>query len=302
MALLHEARRDWVSTFLVCGPSQAGKSELIGRLSRRFSRVRRDGAGADIAFAPTAAPAICLQLRFVEIDPIDADRERAEHELAQGDGLLFVADARRPRLRENMVAFAWLLERLRAAGKSELPGVLFLNQRSDEGGDASATRLGPADLETAFSAVRFAFFEGSAMGEGTVEHATAELMRRSLSRSHAELGLATQGVPLHELLGELESALLGGECVAAPPEWERPLAFLRALVRQLAEERSKLSMPLAEAVAGAGEIVEHLDETLRAAAISSRHGDGPVSEREERLAAAGGGAAAAVRRSARPVG
>lgn len=212
MASFDSAAQTLALRFLLCGPARAGKSEVLARLRERLGS--RDGEEArDLLALPVALPGgATLRIELFELDPIDESSAAAELLMRSADGVCYVADPRRERLRDNLMAYAWVLERLRVAGRSELPGVLLLNRR--DGGDL----VGAAELESVIGSGRFPSFTTDAMRGEEVARTLLELMRRGAHRAHVELALDQRGLALPALLLALDEAISRPAMVATPVE------------------------------------------------------------------------------------
>jgi hypothetical protein len=211
MARFDAAQRELLVQLTLCGPAQAGKSTVLDRLRERLGeRVvgRRRLHAAPILVGP--APALRLLVDVVEVEPVEADAAVAGLAFAESDGLLFVADARHERLRDDVVAYAWLLEQMRAAERDDLLGVLLLNRRD------APTRLTATDLEAAIGAGRFPSFEVDATHGDEVARGVGELVRRVLARVHARDGLESSGVALSDLVVAFDAVASRAPEAAAP--------------------------------------------------------------------------------------
>ncbi len=180
--------------FLLCGPRRAGKSEVLARIRERVGS-RSAERSREWTSLPLAVPGALatLQVELVEFDPIDEENARAEQLMRDADGVCFVADPRRERLRDNLIAYAWLLERLRSAGRSAMPGVLLINRRA--GGDFVAAQ----ELESVVGSGRFPSFSTDALDGEEVVRSLLELLRRGATRAHGELALDGCGIGLSAL-------------------------------------------------------------------------------------------------------
>jgi hypothetical protein len=206
---------------VLCGPTQAGKSSTLERPARA-PRRRGVASPRTLSSLPTVIygePTARLLVEIREIDPIETESDFATCALAAADGVLFVADSRRERLRDDLVAYAWFLERMREAGRGELPGVLLLNRR-----DAS-TCLPPADIEAVLGEGRFPSFEIDATRSPETTRGVGELLRRAATRVHGELLLGDSGITLANLLGSVDVAITREAPKPAPVEPEpKPVA------------------------------------------------------------------------------
>jgi hypothetical protein len=227
-----EARR-LTLRFLLCGPARAGKSEVLARLRERFGS--RNGEGArDLEALPLELPGdATLKLELCELDPVDAADAATELLVRSADGACFVADPRRERLRDNLIAYAWLLERLRAGARVDLPGVLLVNRR--DGGDL----VGAHELESVIGGGRFPSFTSDALRGEEVARTLLELMRRGATRAHVELGLEAHGIGLAPLLLLLDEAL-SRPVLAATAEGTADVPVLPAADAATAPVRSPL--------------------------------------------------------------
>jgi hypothetical protein len=131
--------------FIVCGPSQVGKSTILGAL-RAPLRAFDDGENA-LRCAPLELTGSDVTLgvvpKFVEVHSEMTVEEQATPLLATTDGVLFVSDSRRERLRDDVVAWAWLLEHLRAAKRDDVPIVVCYHRRD------AANAMPTSDLDGA---------------------------------------------------------------------------------------------------------------------------------------------------------
>ncbi len=203
MAAFDPKQRELTLRFVLCGPTQAGKSATLDRLRERLGD-RSIVPTRTLVSLPTVIfgePTARLIVEVREIDPVDADSDLATCAIAAADGVIFVADSRRERLRDDVVAYAWFLERVREAGRSEVPGVLLLNRRD------ATTRLASVDLEAALGSGRFASFETDATRGEEIARGVGELLRRAATRIHGEFLLGNSGVTLPNLLGAVDVAI-----------------------------------------------------------------------------------------------
>ncbi|MBM4016291.1 MAG: hypothetical protein FJ293_15185 [Planctomycetes bacterium] len=218
MASFDPQARSLVLRFLVCGPTHAGKSEVLARLRERVGSRQGDGAH-DLQALPLQLP--CggsLLLELFELEPLDVANAATEALVRCADGALFVADPRRERLRDNLIAYAWLLERLRAAARVELPGVLLLNRRDGE------DLVGARELESVIGSGRFPSFNTDALRGEEVARTVLELLRRGATRAHVELALDQQGIGLAPLLHLLDEASSRPALLAAAEDATAPVA------------------------------------------------------------------------------
>ena len=224
--------------FLLCGPSRAGKSEVLARVRERVGSrsPERSREWTSLPLAVSGAAAT-LQVELVEFDLLDAENVRAEQLMRDADGVCFVADPRRERLRDNLIAYAWLLERLRSAGRSSLPGVLLINRRA--GGDLVAAQ----ELESVVGSGRFPSFSTDALIGAEVVRTLLELLRRGATRAHGELALEGCGIGLSPLLVVLDEsfnravplpAAAAAESRVAAPQEEDGTAPTRAPLMRFA--------------------------------------------------------------------
>lgn len=209
MASFDPQARSLTLRFLLCGPTRAGKSEVLARLRERVGSRQGDGS-RDLQALPLQLPGgASLQLELFELEPADAANAATEALVRSADGALFVADPRRERLRDNLIAYAWLLERLRASARGELPGVLLLNRRDGE------DLVGARELESVIGGGRFPSFTTDALRGDEVARTVLELLRRGATRAHVELALEGQGIGLAPLLLLLDEALSRPALLAA---------------------------------------------------------------------------------------
>ncbi|MSR45525.1 MAG: hypothetical protein EXS13_00385 [Planctomycetes bacterium] len=202
MANFDPATNELSLRFLLCGPVRAGKSEVLARLKERVGS-RNGDESHDLVALPLAieGAGAVLRLEVIELDPVDDANGATEALMSGADGVAFVADSRRERLRDNLMAYAWLLERLRGAGKSDLLGVLLLNRRDGE------EQVGAIELESVVGSGRFPSFTTDALRGDDVVRSLLELLRRGATRAHGELGLDTNGITLPALLLLIDEAL-----------------------------------------------------------------------------------------------
>jgi hypothetical protein len=317
MAAFDPKQRELTLRVVLCGPTQAGKSETLARLRERLGD-RNVVPSRTLVSQPAvifAEPTARLVVEAREVDPIEAECDLATCAIAAADGVMFVADSRRERLRDDLVAYAWFLERMREAGRTELPGVLLLNRRE------ASTRVAPVDLEAALGAGRFPAFETEATRGEEISRGVGELLRRAATRIHGELLLGNSGITLPNLLSAVDVAVTREVVVPPPPvevakpveptraptaapprspllrfgrrmlaeqsrlsrerrrlrdhvawveeEVRRPLAFLKSLFLHMEREAPRLSTALDEAVAGASEVLAHLEAILSGARKSA---------------------------------
>lgn len=219
--------------FLLCGPSRAGKSEVLARVRERVGSRSpdrcREWTSLPLSVSGAAAT---LQVELVEFDPIDAENARAEQLMRDADGVCFVADPRRERLRDNLIAYAWLLERLRSAGRAALPGVLLINRRA--GGDFVAAQ----ELESVVGSGRFPSFSTDALVGDEVVRSLLELLRRGATRAHGELALDGCGIGLSPLLIALDESF--NRAVPLPAAAVEPLRAAPLAEDDLAPTRAPL--------------------------------------------------------------
>src|SRR5262245_16432429 len=120
------------------------------------------------------------------------------------DGIVFVADSQRDRLRDNLVSYGELLGNLKELGLSleSMPFVIEYNKRDLD------DRLPLSDLHAALNKDGlYPSFETVALrGEGTFETFT-EMVRRLVSRAHREFDLERHGIRRHHLAAALDQAL-----------------------------------------------------------------------------------------------
>jgi len=214
MARFEAAGKELSLRFLLCGPKRAGKSEVMARVRERVGS-RSVEKGHDLAVAPMAIPGAggaTLAVDLVEIDPSDDANKATEALLAAADGVCFVADPRRERLRDNLMAYAWLLERLRGAGRGELPGVLLLNRR------ARGDLVEAEELESVIGGGRFPSFTTDATCGDEVARTLLELLRRGATRAHAQLQLDEHGIAVPPLMVALDETFMRPAVVVAAVE------------------------------------------------------------------------------------
>jgi len=212
MAAFDAKQRELTLRLVLCGPQQAGKSATLDRLRERLGD-RGVASTRTLASLPAVIfgePTARLLIEIREIDPTDAETDLATCAIAAADGVIFVADSRRERLREDLVSYAWFLERMRESGRGELPGVLLLNRR-----DSSAC-LPAADLEAVMGTGRFPSFEIDATRGEEVARGVGEVLRRAATRVHGELMLGDTGITLPNLLGAVDVAVTR-ESAPRPP-------------------------------------------------------------------------------------
>jgi hypothetical protein len=192
-------------SFVVCGPPQSGKSTLLSVL-RGPLRGLADGANslrcASIEFQ--GDPTIGVAFSFAEVHPNGGKGDTTVLQTAACDGVLFVADSRRERLRENMVAWAGLLERLREAGRDDVPIVIALH-RSD-----SPNALPASDLDGALGAGRHPWFETRCDDAGSCLAPVIEVVRRAAARAHPSVESFWPGWERGRFLASMDAKL--GEC------------------------------------------------------------------------------------------
>jgi hypothetical protein len=229
--------------FIVCGPSQAGKSTFLGAL-RGPMRALDDGENA-LRCTPFELPGDQVTLgivpAFLEVHSELTVDEQATPILSSTDGVLFVADSRRERLRDDVVAWAWLLEHLRAAKRDDVPIVVCYHRRD------AANAMPTSDLDGALGVGRHPFFETGRDNPGGMLAAVIEVLRRAAARAH----------PAVESLW---------------PEWQRG-PFLSGLDARLGECNSRVGAPAAAVPAAA--------EPVAAPAPAASAGPGPVPVRPE---------------------
>jgi hypothetical protein len=203
MAAFDPKQRELTLRLVLCGPTQAGKTATLERLRERLGD-RGVASTRTLASQPVvifAEPTARLLVEIREIDPTDAETDLATCAIAAADGVVFLADSRRERLRDDLVAYAWFLERMRESGRGELPGVLLLNRRDEP------TCLAPQDLEAVLGSSRFPSFETDARRGEEIARGVGELLRRAATRVHGELMLGDSGITLPNLLGAVDVAV-----------------------------------------------------------------------------------------------
>jgi hypothetical protein len=192
-------------SFVVCGPSQAGKTTFLAAMRGPWRGID-DGAAA-LRCTPIdldGDPPVGVAPTFVEIHPNDGDAAATEALVAAADGVLFVADSRRERLRDNLVAWAWLLERLREAKRDDVTIVIALHRRD------APNALPASDLDGALGAGRHPWFESQRDNPGGVLAPVIELVRRAAARAHPAVESLWPEWERGRFLGALDGKL--GEC------------------------------------------------------------------------------------------
>jgi hypothetical protein len=224
MAGFDAKQRELTLRLVLCGPTQAGKSATLDRLRERLGD-RGVASSRTLASQPAVIygePTARLLIEVREVDPTDAETDLATCAIAAADGVIFVADSRRERLRDVLVAYAWFLERLREAGRNEMPGVLLLNRRD------SPTCLTPIDLEAALGSGRFPSFETDATRGEEIARGVGEVLRRAATRVHGELMLGQAGITLPNLLGAVDVSVTRE---SAPPKAAAPAPAAPAIAK-----------------------------------------------------------------------
>jgi hypothetical protein len=167
--------------FIVCGPSQVGKSTILGAL-RAPLRAFDDGENA-LRCTPLELTGSDVTLgvvpKFVEVHSEMTVEEQATPLLATTDGVLFISDSRRERLRDDVVAWAWLLEHLRAAKRDDVPIVVCYHRRD------AANAMPTSDLDGALGVGRHPFFETDRDNPGGMLAAVIEVIRRASARAQS---------------------------------------------------------------------------------------------------------------------
>jgi len=167
--------------FIVCGPSQVGKSTILGAL-RAPLRAFDDGENA-LRCTPLELTGCDETLgvvsKFVEVHSELTVEEQATPLLATTDGVLFVSDSRRERLRDDVVAWAWLLEHLRAAKRDDVSIVVCYHRRD------AANAMPTSDLDGALGVGRHPFFETDRSNPGGMLAAAIEVIRRASARAQS---------------------------------------------------------------------------------------------------------------------
>jgi hypothetical protein len=126
------------------------------------------------------------------------------HDLMRhADGVVFVADARRERLRDNLVAWADYLEYLRAV-KRELDEVATVIQYNKLDLD---TCMATGDLEAAINPESHPSFEAAAAHGRGVGKSFCEIVRRIVARVHADLDLENAGYRRSVFASAVDEAL-----------------------------------------------------------------------------------------------
>lgn len=192
-------------TFVVCGPPQSGKSTFLSLL-RAPLRGLEDGAHAMrcTRIELDGDPPIGVAMNFVEVHPDGGASDASWRRAAQCDGVIFIADSRRERLRENIVAWAGLLERLRETGRDDTPIVIAFH-RSD-----SQNALAPADLDGALGAGRHPWFETRSDDAASVFAPVIDVVHRAAARAHASVESFWPGWEKGRFLVAMDGKL--GEC------------------------------------------------------------------------------------------
>lgn len=167
--------------FIVCGPSQVGKSTVLGAL-RAPLRAFDDGDNA-LRCTPLeltgSDETLGVVPKFVEVHSELTVEEQATPLLATTDGVLFISDSRRERLRDDVVAWAWLLEHLRAAKRDDVPIVVCYHRRD------AANAMPTSDLDGALGVGRHPFFETDRDNPGGMLAAVIEVIRRASARAQS---------------------------------------------------------------------------------------------------------------------
>src|SRR5262249_1007404 len=141
--------------FIVCGPTQVGKTTFLGAL-RAPMRLLDDGENRLRATPLEVAGSeetLGVVPQFFEVHSEMTVEEQATPLLASTDGVLFIADSRRERLRDDVVAWAWLLEHLRAAKRDDVPIVVCYHRRD------APNATSASDIDGALGVGRHPFFE-----------------------------------------------------------------------------------------------------------------------------------------------
>lgn len=153
-----------------------------------------------------------LILEVLALSGPDNGGGTAEQLMAEADGVVFIADALRERLRANLVAYADFLSHLRSVGRDQrnLPVVFQINKSDVVDG------MAPGDVEASINSEGFPAFEASASSGRGVGMCFTEVVRRMAARAVSDLDLEQQGIQRSALASAVDSALsdLGSRAAA----------------------------------------------------------------------------------------
>lgn len=183
---------------LYCGASGVGKATNLAVVERALgtSLPRQSGMSPNHlrCISPpqplATEPPMQLQLCLETLTGLIEDPNQWRSSVAAADGIVFVVDAQRLRLRENLLAWADLLEHLRACDRDayRMPIVVQFNKLDFTG------CMSRADLETAINPEGFPSFEAHANQGKGVGQCFSEVVRRMMARAQSELDLEAQGI------------------------------------------------------------------------------------------------------------
>ncbi len=215
MGKYFESERRLLLRLAYGGAPEAGKTTNLQQVHRALDPdatcpvERNDSAGDQVV--TFQAPPLRLKAPFdmelaLEVSTVQGECQNPGTRralFAEADGLIFVADARRESLRNNLVGWADLLQCLRDEGRDlqTLPVVIQLNKLD------LPSSMDAADLEAAINPESYPSFEAVATQGRGVGMCFSEIVRRMVARAQIELRLEGYGIDRGALTAAVDDAL-----------------------------------------------------------------------------------------------
>ena len=209
MADLCLSQRSLDIRLLYLGAVGAGCSANMTQLAQgmgdgRPPELSCDGGTRSVALIPMALAAGELSLKVEVFVPSRQNECGLDSLLAEVDGVVFVADAGRDRLRDNLLAWADLLEGLRRIQRSldSLSVVFQINKVDDE------HSMVVVDLDAALNSEGFPSFPANTETGLGVGKCFSEVVRRAVARAACQMRLDMLGITRGALCGALDAVLV----------------------------------------------------------------------------------------------